>query len=190
MKNYLTPKRFRAPLRLTQFALALTAILPSIQTAQSAIVVDLTAEAVGGGIFTYSVEITNNGFEDFAVVTIPDAPINDPLITSTMATPTEFLGVYTEPLGFIDFLEFTGNFATGSTVGGFNFDSHGAPDTFFKSFEALSVSGAFESGLINQTVVGGPSGAVPDSQHTLALAALGMLAVVSVAGARSRPSAS
>jgi len=178
MKNNLTQKHSHRVSTIANLALVLGVINPTIRSAESAIVVDLTAEAIGGDIFTYSVDITNSGFEDFAVVSITDAPFNDPLITSTISAPIEFLGVYTEPLGFIDFLEFTGNFAAGTTVGGFTFDSHGAPDVFFQSFEALSVSGAFESGAINQTINGGPGAAAPDSSDTLALTALGMLFLV------------
>jgi hypothetical protein len=148
-------------------------ILALALIAQSAGAVSMSMTVTDlGGSFRYDVSIHNNETEDLAIVSINDAPLADPLIDPTLVTPAGFLGSYDDGLGFVDFIEGVNNFAAGTTVGGFRFESLTGPGTYFTTFEALSVFGNLFNGSINVTV-----NQIPETGSTLRLAGLGFMAL-------------
>jgi len=131
------------------------ALLVPTTGAQAAIFVRATVTPLGGS-FRYVFEVENTGPDDFVIVSIVDAPVADPLIDPTLTTPAGFLGSYDGGLGIVDFIEDADLFATGTTHGGFRFDSLAGPSGAFGSFEALTTSGALVSGSVQLTVVNPP----------------------------------
>src|SRR5262245_34357450 len=109
--------------------LALTALLGATRL-EAQVSVD-TRVTPRGGSFRYDISVSNNASEDLAVVSILDAPLNDPLIGGSLFTPAGFLGSYDSGLGFVDLLSDTDVFSVGRTVGGFSFQSQSAPNSFF-----------------------------------------------------------
>lgn len=114
--------------------------------------VDTTVTPLAG-TFRYDISVSNNALEDLAIVSITDAPLNDPFIGITLTTPVGFLGSYDSGLGFVDLLADTASFSVGATVGGFSFESLSGPASFFTQFEALGVTGNSFPGTLNVTIV-------------------------------------
>lgn len=103
----------------------------------------------GAGFFHYEFTITNTGPEDVVLVTLIDAPLDDPLIDPSLTVPAGFLGSYDPGLGFVDFLENVDLFAAGTSSGPFIFDSLVDPDAnSFSRFEALTTLGGLLTGCI------------------------------------------
>jgi hypothetical protein len=117
------------------------------------------------GSFLYELQIANAGPDDYALVSIVDAPPSDPLIGPSLTTPAGFLGSYDAGLGFVDFIEFTDFFAAGTSIGGFSFESLAGPIGAFSAFEALTTLGEVASGDITWDVQPGPS--VPEPRGGL-----------------------
>jgi hypothetical protein len=118
------------------------------------------------GSFQYDITVSNNGFEDVAIVSFTDAPLFDPLIGPSLIAPAGFLGSYDPGLGFVDLLADTGIFGMGTSVGGFSFQSLAPPGVNFTAFQALGVNGTSFSG----------STVIPET-HT-SLAAVGVVGCV------------
>src|SRR5262245_61423202 len=98
-----------------------------------ALTVEGTREPIAGG-FHYEFTVNNtSGPEEVAIVTL-NAPLADPLIGGSLATPGGFLGNYDGGLGLVDFIGDTSFFAVGSIISGFSFDSTGSPPGFFSTF--------------------------------------------------------
>ena len=137
--------------------------------------VDLLYTPLGGGIFQYELSVRNNGPNDVAIVSITDAPENDPLIFPTLEAPKGYGAIYDPGIGlgfgFVDLLEDTALFAANSTTSGFRFQSQSSPPANFTTFEALTIQGDSISGLIRLQ-------AVPDAGSTLLLTTMGSLALV------------
>jgi hypothetical protein len=141
-------------------------------------IVDLLLTPQGGGVFRYDLTIDNPGPEDLVIVSITDAPLNDPLIAPTLTAPAGFLASYDPGLGFIDAIEATSLFAAGSLVTGFSFESAADPGVFFTAFEAYSDLGDHFAGTINRT--GGNPPGVPDSASTGVLLGFGLLGLFAI----------
>lgn len=140
-------------------AIALLSFWPLPHTVAAELAVGLFYTDLGEGVFRYDVSIENSGLEAIAIVSLTEAPLNDPFIGSTLATPAGFLGSYDSNLGIIDFLEGTSLFAPGTTTDGFSFESTASPfDNFFQNFEAFTINGGMMAGNIQ--VVPEPSGAL------------------------------
>ncbi len=106
---------------------------------------------------------------DFTLVSILNAPKNEPLIGTSLTAPAGFLALYDSGLGIIDFLEASSIFGAGATVSGFSFRSSTLAGTLFTQFEARNVNGDSFLGIITTQVgPGGPS--VPDHASTVTLA--------------------
>jgi len=119
-----------------------------------ALIVEATVLPLGGGVFHYDFSITNDEAEDVSIVSIVDAPLADPLIDPSLATPAGFLGSYDGGLGFVDFFEDTELFGVGTTKGPFSFNSMSGPAPgVFSAFEALSIFGTLYSGDVDVTIV-------------------------------------
>jgi hypothetical protein len=117
-----------------------------------------------GGSFFYELQIANAGPDDFAIVSIIDAPTADPLIAGSLTTPAGFLGSYDGGVGFIDFLEDTDLFAAGTTTSGFSFESLAGPVGAFAAFEGLTTQGGFTTGGITwatRSIPEPPEGLIP-----------------------------
>src|SRR4029434_4598588 len=118
--------------------------------------------------------IGNSGPADVPIVSITDAPVNDPLIGPSLEAPPGFLASYDPGIGlsfgFVDFLEDTELFAVGTTRTGFRFQSAASPPSYFTLFEALTINGRLLSGNIT----------VPELGSPLLLAGLGLVALVFV----------
>ena len=111
------------------------------------------------GSYRYDVSVQNTGPEDYVIVSIPDAPLADPLIDPSLAGPAGFLTAYDDGLGFVDFLENTDLFAAGSVSGPFSFESLAGPGQAFSTFEALTTVGSSTAGPIQWVVVPEPAAA-------------------------------
>ena len=143
----------------------LTAALALLTSPARALLVEATVDDVGG-VFHYAFTVTNNDPDDYAIVSLVDAPIGDPLIAASLTPPVGFLAIYDSGAGFVDFLEDTQLFASGTVVGVFTFDSLFDLSLHFQSFEALTTQGTRVSGTVTITSVPEPAG--------LALIALGL----------------
>ncbi len=173
---------FDRPSRAKASVLALAAASSLLQlSAPAGLFVDLSATPLSGGSYAYNASVSNTGPKDVAIVSLIDAPLNDPQIAPSLTAPAGFSANYDPGLGFLDFLA-DASFAAGTTVGGFSFESLIAPMTAFNLFEALTVDGDLISGRVRY-----PGTNVPDTGSSLATLAIG-LAVVGVA--RRRVSAS
>ena len=116
-------------------------MLISSGIAHAALNVSAVVSPAGGGLFHYVFTIQNTGPDDVAIVSV-DAPINDTFIDPSLTFPAGFLASYDPLLGFVDFLEDTDLFASGTIVTGFAFDSASGPTAgSFLEFEALTVNG-------------------------------------------------
>lgn len=158
------------PLRTIPYSLGLLAgacLLASV--AEAGLFVDLSASAIGGGAYEYAASVSNTGPQDVAIVSLVDAPLNDPLISASLSAPAGFSTSYDPGLGFLDFLADL-SFAAGSTVGGFSFQSLAAPGASFSLFEALTVDGDKLTGRVRY-----PGISVPDSGNSLAALSVGMV---------------
>jgi hypothetical protein len=147
------------------------AILGATCLAARALTIDGQATAIAGG-FHYEFTINNNGPDDVAIVSIPDAPASDPLIAPSLTVPAGFLGNYDSGLGIVDFIGDSDLFTLGTVKSGFSFDSSVSPAANFSFFEALTIGGDFVTGPINFRLVG-----VPDGGSTLLCAFIGLLAL-------------
>jgi hypothetical protein len=105
-----------------------------------------------GASFLYELEIANAGPDDYSIVSIIDAPLNEMLIGNTLTTPAGFIGSYDGGLGIIDFLEDTQFFAAGTVFDGFSFQSAVGPALAFATFSALTTQGATASGDVTWEV--------------------------------------
>jgi hypothetical protein len=143
----------------------LTAALALLTSPARALLVEATVDDVGG-VFHYAFTVTNNDPDDYAIVSLVDAPIGDPLIAASLTPPVGFLAIYDSGVGFVDFLEDTQLFASGTVVGVFAFDSVFDPSLHFQDFEALTTQGTLVSGNVVVTSIPEPGG--------LALIALGL----------------
>jgi hypothetical protein len=145
-------------------------------TVTADIAVNMTATPLGGGLSQYEFSIANTGPEDVPIVSITDAPVDDPFIGVTLEAPPGFLALYDPGIGltfgFVDFLEDTALFAAGTTTSGFRFQSAAGPPDYLTRFEALTVNGVFLSGNINLRAT------VPDTGSTWLMATAGFLALV------------
>ena len=157
--------KFVKPPSVRLILFSLTALAGLRPFSAQALTVDGTREPIAGG-FHYEFTIDNTfGPEEVAIVTL-NAPLADPLIGGSLATPAGFLGNYDGGLGAVDFIGDTSFFSVGLIIGGFSFDSTGSPPGFFSTFSALDVAGAPLTGTINFR-------GVPDAGSTLLLACLG-----------------
>jgi hypothetical protein len=134
-----------------------------------ALLVEGTQQAIPGG-YHYEFTIDNTaGPEEIAIVSL-NAPLADPLIDLSLATPAGFLGSYDGGLGLVDFIGDTAFFSVGSITSGFGFDSIGTPPDFFSVFSALDVAGGQLTGTISFQ-------SVPDAGSTLLPTCLGLCAL-------------
>jgi hypothetical protein len=132
----LLQKRLRA-LLLALFACGM------VHSAHATLIVNSTVADLGGGKFHWDFSITNPGPVDIALVSLITAPIGDPFIGSSLSAPPDFLALYDDLLGIVDFVEgATVGFAAGTTAEFFGFDSAAGPGAgFFNTFTALDVFG-------------------------------------------------
>jgi len=151
-------------LKLLGAALLAAGLAPASTQALS---IDAVKTAIAGG-YHFDFWINNDGPVDLAIVSIINAPLNDPLIGSTLTAPADYLASYDSGLGFVDFIEGAMAFAAGTVTGGFSFDSALGPPDFFTLFEALDINGDLLVGTINYR------GAVPDAGGALLYACLGL----------------
>ncbi len=121
--------------------LVMFCVLIASGIAHAALDVSAVVSPAGGGLFYYTFTIQNTGPDDVAIVSV-DAPINDTFIDPSLTFPVGFLASYDPLLGFVDFLEDTDLFASGTIVDSFAFDSASGPTAgSFQKFEALTVNG-------------------------------------------------
>lgn len=153
----------------TFFGLVLAlSLIGMLRVSSATLLVEATVTA-NAGAFHYEVAITNNTPDDVILVSLIDAPSNDPLISSSVTTPAGFLGSYDPLFGIVDFLADLDVFGAGTTVSGLSFDSMSGPLAgFFTLFEALTEQGELLSGEVRlQTQV------VPEPA-TIVLFAIGL----------------
>ena len=111
------------------------------------------------GSYWYEVSVQNTGPEDYVIVSIPDAPLADPLIDPSLTGPADFLTNYDDGLGYVAFVEDTDLFAAGKLFGPFSFESLAGPGQAFSTFEALTTVGDPITGPIQWVVVPEPAAA-------------------------------
>ncbi len=131
--------------------LILGSLIPASAATMS---VNVAFTDIGSGNFRYDLTVSNTGSDDIPILSINDAPANDPLIASTLTAPPGFFKNY-DPLGVIDFGEDTATFTAGSTFPGFSFESSADPGTAFTDFTAFTNAG--ESVVVTTTLVPEPS---------------------------------
>lgn len=160
-------------------SLFVTFWLLSVSISKGAVMVHGTATPIPGA-FHYELVVSNTGPEDIVLVSLVDAPLDDPLIDPTLTTPPDFLGLYDSGLGIVDFLEDTDFFGAGTETSGFSFHSLAGPDAFFTSFEAFSTEADFISGDVEiRLLPGDPGSAVPDTGAAWVLFGLGLTGLIS-----------
>lgn len=135
-------------------------LLLTARAALGSLLVSATVTPLGGS-FRYEFSITNTMLnspgEDVVIVSLTDAPPGDSLIEPSLATPPGFIGLYDSGLGIVDFVEDTTNFAAGTTMGGFFFESQSSPGPgVFSAFSALTVDGDTILGDVKIRVVPEP----------------------------------
>lgn len=110
-------------------------------TASASVVVNATVTPLVGS-FRYDLSIGNTGPTDVVLVTFVDAPLDDALIDPSLVAGDGFVASYDPGLGFIDFIEDTALFASGTTTNGFSFESQSGPGPgAFSTLDALDVDG-------------------------------------------------
>jgi hypothetical protein len=136
-------------MRAPKLAFALGVCLSlGIGPARASVIVDATVTDLGGGVFHYTLSVTNSELSDLAVVSIMDAPLSDPLIDPSLVTPPGFLASYDDGLGIIDFIADVSSFGPGTTTSGFSFDSFWHRGSYFSAFSALTILGESIEGAI------------------------------------------
>lgn len=120
--------------------------------------VDIVFSDIGMGIFQYNLTISNTGTEEIPLLLINDAPVNDPVIGTSLTTPPQFVGNYDPAFGAIDFAENTSTFMPGTSVSGFSFQSSAQPGTAFTDFTAFTNGG--DSAVVTSTLVPEPTTAM------------------------------
>lgn len=141
----------KSPLRFTTRSGLLLALI-GLPVAQAGFTLETRVTPVPGA-FRYEITVHNDEPLELALVSFNDAPLNDPIIASTLSAPLGFLASYDGGLGFVDFLADSGSFLSGSDVTGFRFESLADPTLFFTQVEALDVQGNLVPGTVDLTVV-------------------------------------
>ena len=145
-------------------------LVPNLQSASVDVALAITPS---GSTFQYSATVQNNTAIDLAIVSLTDAPPNDPLIAGSLSRPPGYLGLYDAGLGIIDFVEDTLTFPAGLSVGPFTFESAADPANFFNTFTSIDIEGNIFDGLL--TVTGRtPPTTTPDGGSTVVLSLLGV----------------
>jgi hypothetical protein len=116
-------------------ALCAALILPAGTARAQEVLVSPTVSPLSGGLFRYKYSVTNNTSLPLSVVTINVFSLPDAVQNAT--APTGFSIFFDPGLGLLDFVEDTENFAVGTTISGFEFDSAFAPNP--SSFEAVAL---------------------------------------------------
>ena len=105
--------------------------LPKAADAQ--ITLTPTITNIGGGLLRYEYSVMNTSLFDFSIISID--VIASPVAVQSLVAPTGFNAFFDPGLGQVDFVENTLNFAAGTTVSGFAFNSPFAPQ--LSTFTAL-----------------------------------------------------
>lgn len=159
------------PIPILLGCLATAAFLAPV--ARGDLFVDLTPSMLGGGLYRYEASVNNTGPKDIAIVSLVDAPANDPLIASTLFAPTSFSTSYDAALGIIDLLpDFA--FSVGTITSGFSFQTANGPGSFLNLFEALTIDGDLITGRIRYRTPGVPDGGGCLTALLLGIATLGL----------------
>ncbi len=133
------------------FLLLPVALSLALTTAAHAsnVIVNVNYLPSGTGTFIYSISVTNNLPDDLALVSLIDGPTFDSLIQPSLTSPAGFFASYDSNLGFVDLIEGSSAFTSGSTTGLFTFESMAAPGSAFTMFEAFDVNGGTVTGMTN-----------------------------------------
>jgi len=114
-------------------ASALLCALALSATAHAQITLSPTITNIGGGLVRYEYTVSNTSLFDFSVISID--VIAAPGAVQSLIAPSGFSAFFDPGLGQVDFVEDTLNFAAGSTISGFAFNSPFAPQ--MSTFTAL-----------------------------------------------------
>lgn len=126
---------------------AVVAVLGCSSPSTAAVIVAASIVPQGNS-YHYEFTVTNQELVDIVLVSLPDAPLFDPLIAPSLSVPPGFLGSYDAGLGYVDFLEGVESFTAGSTHGPFSFVSLSAPGAVFARFEVLTAVGDLLTGCV------------------------------------------
>lgn len=141
--------------------------------ARADLFVELTPSLLGGGLYRYEASVDNTGPKEIAIVSLVDAPANDPLIASTLFAPAGFSTSYDAALGIIDLLPDLA-FSVGTVTSGFSFQTATGPGSFLNLFEALTIDGDLITGRIRYRTPGVPDGGACLPVLLLGIATLGL----------------
>lgn len=131
MKNSPRYPKFLALATVLLCALAFAA------PAHAQITLTPTITDLGGGLTRYEYSVSNTSLFDFSAISI--TVIAAPETVQSLIAASGFSAFFDPGLGQVDFVEDTQNFAAGSTISGFAFNSPFAPQ--MSSFTALRLDG-------------------------------------------------
>ncbi len=125
--------------------------------------------------FHFDLVIDNTSGDDFSLITLANAPIDDALLAASITGPAGFGVNYDPALGLIDLLEGATPFLSNSRTSGFSFDSATPPSAgFFSSFHAITTLGDIVTGdvrVVREPVL------VPTADTAALLGIAGLLAL-------------
>jgi hypothetical protein len=148
---------------------ALVAVLPT-SILHGAVVVVGTVTPLGGS-YRYEASVENTDAVNYLFVSLMDAPPGDPLINPSLTAPAGFLASYDSGWGIVDLLADADEFAAGTTVGMFSFESLTPPSQGFAVVQTLDTNLQPGSGTARWTVI-------PEPATVGTAVALGLLAGV------------
>ncbi len=123
--------------KLLVLASVLLCALALPKAADAQITLTPTITNIGGGLVRYEYSVSNTSLFDFSAISINVVAV--PGAVLSLIAPTGFSAFFDPGLGEVDFVENTQNFAAGTTVSGFAFNSPFAPQ--MSTFTALRLDG-------------------------------------------------
>lgn len=151
--------------KLLVLASVLLCALALPKAANAQITITPTITDLGGGLTRYEYSVSNTSLFDFSAISISVVAL--PNAVQNLVAAAGFSAFFDAGLGQVDFVEDTLNFAAGTTVSGFFFDSPFGPGS--AGFTALRID---ENG--NPVTVAGTTQAPIPEPATIGLLGVGL----------------